>query len=271
MRARGDTSAPTWTDEDVEPVTCCMCHEPGEPLYAVPPFAVVRCPRCRLAFVSPRLRPTALQEVYDDVGYFDGGVYGEPRSLAMRLQRTWTRGRLALLPRRAAGARLLEVGCGYGHFLAAARDRGYTVAGVELSRSAAAHAGGRLGLDVRQGQLADAQLTGGFHVIAAWDTLEHVPDPVAFLRTARGLLAPDGVLAFSTPYFSSLPARLLRERWWTLKPAEHIWHFSPAHHRLVFARAGLAVTRIVRNPLSPANLGRLDSLVGLAHVLHDPP
>lgn len=253
-----------WTDEDVEPVNCCVCDEPGEPLYALPPFAVVRCPRCRLVFVSPRLRPAALQEVYDDVGYFDGGVYGEQRSVAMRLQRTWTRGRLALLPRPAPGVKLLEIGCGYGHFLVAAREKGYAVAGVELSRPATAHARERFGLDVTPGQLAAAALPGGFDVIAAWDTLEHVPDPVAFLRTARDLLAPGGLLAFSTPYISSLPARLLRQRWWTLKPAEHIWHFTPAHHRLVFARAGLTVTRVVRNPLFPANLGRLDSLVGLA-------
>lgn len=265
-RRRGAAPVRSWTDEDVEPVRCCVCDEAGDRLYDVRPFAVVRCPRCGLVFVSPRLRAQALQEVYDDVGYFEGGVYGEQGSLAMRLQRTWTRGRLNLLPAAVAGARLLEIGCGYGHFLAAARDRGYDVAGVELSRPAAAYARERLGLDVRRGQLADAGLTGGFDVIAAWDTLEHVPDPAAFLRVACSLLAPGGVLAFSTPYFSSLPARLLRQRWWTLKPAEHIWHFTPQHHRLVFARAGLAVTRIVRNPLAAANLGRLDSMVGLARV-----
>lgn len=260
--------APTrvWTAADVEPVTCCVCDEPGEPLYDVPPFGVVRCPRCRLAFVSPRLRSGSLQEVYDDVGYFEGGVYGEPDSAAMRLQRIWTRGRLDLIGAPPPGGRLLEVGCGYGHFLAAAADRGWAVTGVELSRPAAAYARDRLGLDVAQGQLADADLDGGYDVVAAWDTLEHVPDPVAFLRVVGGLLAPDGLVAFSTPYFSSLPARLLRARWWTLKPAEHIWHFTPAHHRLVFARAGLQVTRLVRSPLAVANLARFDSLVGLARL-----
>ena len=264
-----DSSTPEWTAADVEAVTCCLCDQPGRLLYDLAPFALVRCPRCRLAFVSPRLRQEALQRVYDDVGYFEGGVYGADHSTAMRLQRTWTDGRLDLLPPPSAGPRLLEVGCGYGLFLAAARDRGYDVAGVELSQPAARHAREAFGLAVEQGQLAEAKLSGRFDVITAWDTLEHVPDPVAFLRTARGLLADDGVLAFSTPYFSSLPARLLRTRWWTLKPAEHIWHYTPEHHRLVLARAGLVVTRIVRNPLARANLGRLDSLVGLARRLPD--
>lgn len=271
----GDIGARTraWTAADVELVTCCVCNEAGELIYDLPPFALVRCPRCGLAFVSPRLRREALQEVYDDVGYFEGGVYGAQRSPAMVLQRIWTAGRLGLvrsaLSRPEAGARMLEVGCGYGLFLAAAAERGYDVTGVELSHPASQHARSALGLRVHQGQLDGSELDGPYDVIAAWDTLEHVPDPVAFLRVARTLLADDGVIVFSTPYFSSLPARALRTRWWTLKPAEHIWHFTPRSHQLVFTRAGLAVTRILRNPLAAANVGRLDSLVGVARRLPD--
>ncbi|MGI8693745.1 MAG: class I SAM-dependent methyltransferase [Geodermatophilaceae bacterium] len=271
----GNAGAPTraWTAADVEPVTCCVCGEVGTPVYDLPPFGVVRCPRCRLTFVSPRLRTEALQEVYDDVGYFEGGVYGGHWSPAMVLQRTWTAGRLRLvrsaLSRHGAGARMLEVGCGYGLFLAAAVEHGYDVTGVELSRSASEHARTVLRLNVHQGQLDDAVLDGPYDVIAAWDTLEHIPDPVAFLRTARELLADDGVLVFSTPYISSVPARLLRTRWWTLKPTEHIWHFTPRTQQLVFARAGLTVTRFLRNPLTMANFGRVDSLVGVARRLPD--
>lgn len=262
-----------WTAADVEPVSCCVCGETGTPVYDLPPFAVVRCPRCRLTFVSPRLRPAALQQVYDDVGYFEGGVYGGQWSAGTLLQRVWTAGRLDLvgsaLARPVAGARMLEIGCGYGRFLAAAATRGYDVTGVELSHTASRHAREQLGLRIHQGELAAAPLQGRYDVIVAWDTLEHVPDPVAFLRSARAVLADDGVLAFSTPYFSSLPARLLRTRWWTLKPTEHIWQFTPDTHRLIFARAGLTVTRILRNPLAVANAGRLDSLVGLARRLPD--
>jgi 2-polyprenyl-3-methyl-5-hydroxy-6-metoxy-1,4-benzoquinol methylase len=218
------------------------------------------------------------------VGYFEGGVYGSGVSSddgassaggrwspAMLLQRTWTAGRLALVDRErggaAAGGRLLEVGAGYGLFLAAAREAGWTTSGVELSRTGAEHAQDTLGLDVFCGQLEDAPLTPGFDVVCAWDTAEHVPDPLSFWRTVRSLVADDGVVLFSTPYVSSLPARLLGTRWWTLKPTEHIWHFTPRTHALVLARAGLALTRVIRSPLAPANAGRLDSLVGVARPI----
>jgi SAM-dependent methyltransferase len=270
------TTLPQWTAADTEEVACCLCGIPGRLVHDVAPFGVVRCPTCGLVFISPRLRPEALQRLYDDAGYFEGGVYGDGvagdgrLSPAMLLQRTWTAGRLRLLDRlrgRPAGGRLLEVGSGYGLFLDAARRTGWTTSGVELSRTGAKHAQGTLGLDVFCGQLADAPLDPGFDVVCAWDTVEHVPDPLDFWRTVRGLVADDGVVAFSTPYVSSLPARLLGTRWWTLKPTEHIWHFTPRTHALLLARAGLALTGVVRSPLAPANAARLDSLVGIARPI----
>lgn len=261
-----------WERTDTEAVACCVCHREGRPIYDLDPFGVVRCPRCQLVFVSPRLNPKALQQMYDDVAYFegDGSVYGRAArfSPGMFLQRQWMRGRLDLagreLGRPASGARLLEIGCAYGLFLDAARGRGYDVIGVELSQAAAEHARAELGLTVHSSQLADAPLDTPFDVICAWDTIEHVPDPVEFWRAVRGLVADDGVVLFSTPYFSSLPSRLLRERWWTLKPTEHIWHLTPRTHRTVAAEAGMTVTRTLLNPLSRANFARLDSLVGVA-------
>lgn len=268
----GDREAQGWTESDVEPVLCCLCHEPGRTLYERPPFAVVRCPRCGLVFVSPRLTSDALQRLYDEPAYFDDVVYGTSRwSPAMVLQRTWTAGRLALLREQVPPpARLLEIGSGYGHFLAAARDAGYRVRGVELSRTGVANARDRLGLDVLAGQLADDPDPEPADVVCFWDTLEHVPDPLAFLTEVRARMSgPDALAALSVPSFASLPARLLRSRWWTLKPEQHIWHFTPDTLRLLAARAGLVITRVVTNPVAGSNAGRLDSLVALARPLPD--
>ena len=267
-----DPGTAQWSAADVEPVRCCLCHEPGRPLYERPPFAVVRCPRCGLVFVSPRLTSDALQRLYDEPAYFDDVVYGTSRwSPAMMLQRTWTAGRLALLwDHVRPPARLLEIGSGYGHFLAAARDAGYQVRGVELSRTGVAHARDRLGLDVLAGQLADDPDPELADVVCFWDTLEHVPDPLAFLTDVRARMAgPDAVAALSVPSFASLPARMLRARWWTLKPEQHIWHFTPDTLRLLAARAGLVISRVITSPVSPGNAGRLDSLVALARPLPD--
>jgi SAM-dependent methyltransferase len=265
--------APAWSVGDTETTVCCLCGVPGDALHTVPPFGVVRCPVCGLVFVSPRLSGQALQRIYDEPAYFDGGVYGDRSrwSPAMVLQRTWTHGRLAEIARLCPPpARLLEVGSGYGLFLAAARDAGYRVRGVELSRTGVRVARDELGLPVVAGQLADAP-TDPADVICFWDTLEHVPDPLAFLRQVRTRLAGGGTIAMSVPDISSAPARLLGVRWWTLKPEQHIWHFTPRTLALVAARAGLVITRVVRSPVRAANIGRLDSLVAYGRALPQRP
>lgn len=259
-----------WTAADTEQVQCCVCHQWGEVRLRLDPFALVRCPNCALQFISPRLNPQALQRFYDQPSYFeDGGVYGDKAggfNPAMALQRIWTKARLAgIARRRPAPASLLEVGSGYGLFLLAAQRAGYDVRGVELSAEGARQASER-GLQVFCGQLADAPATPA-DVVCFWDTLEHVPDPLAFLRQVRSRLAEDGVFALSIPYVSSLPARVLRARWWTLKPEQHIWHFTPATLRTVAARAGLVVTDVITSPVSPANLTRTDSLVAFGRAI----
>ncbi len=259
-----------WSAADTETTVCCLCGVAGRPVYRLPPFGVVRCPVCGLVFVSPRLTSAALRRLYDEPSYFEGGVYGDRSrwSPAMVLQRTWTRGRIARLRRRIPPpARLLEIGSGYGLFLSAARDAGYRVRGVELSR-AGVRAAGELGLDVFGGQLADAPDEPA-EVICFWDTLEHVPDPLAFLEQVRSRMAPGGTIALSVPYVSSVPARLLGRRWWTLKPEQHIWHFTPRTLSLVAARAGLVITEVIRSPLCAANVGRFDSLVAFGRALPD--
>lgn len=265
----GMADGTSWSAADTEATVCCLCGVPGEVVHRRPPFAVVRCPICALVFVSPRLTAPALQRLYDEPAYFEGGVYGDRTrwSPAMVLQRVWSHGRLADLARlRPPPASLLEIGSGYGLFLAAARDAGYQVRGVELSHTGVQVARSELGLDVVEGQLADAP-TDPVDVICFWDTLEHVPDPLQFLRQVRARLAPDGVIALSVPSVSSLPARALGSRWWTLKPEQHIWHFTPRTLALVAARAGLVITSVVRSPVRAANAGRLDSIVAFGRAL----
>jgi len=59
-------------------------------------------------------------------------------------------------------------------------------------------------------------------VVASYFVLEHVVDPVSFLRECRRLLRPDGALILEVPdigIYSRNPAALY---WW-----EHVNHFSP--------------------------------------------
>jgi 2-polyprenyl-3-methyl-5-hydroxy-6-metoxy-1,4-benzoquinol methylase len=259
-------------DTLLETVPCFRCGDPGESLFDVAPYGVRRCGTCGLVFISPRLDEEGRHRLYDTADYFEGRVYSDNGTadeggMATWLQHRWSAGRLAAIDAYRGGRRgaMLEVGCAFGLFAEHARRGGYDVTALELSSVAAAVARERVGMDVYEGHLEDAPYPDGdFDVVVAWDVVEHVPDPSTFLAKIHALLRPGGTVALSCPTVASLPARALRDRWWTLKPDEHIWHFAPRTLAAALTDAGFSGVAISANPLRRGNLGRLDSMLALA-------
>src|SRR5882762_8621513 len=105
---------------------------------------------------------------------------------------------------------LLDIGCGTGNFLAAARDRGYSVTGIELDRNAARFAKERLSLQsifpLTIAEFAEQYADERFDVATFFEVLEHQTSPVEFLQKVKACVRPGGVVALSVPN---------RERWQT--------------------------------------------------------
>jgi SAM-dependent methyltransferase len=100
---------------------------------------------------------------------------------------------------RGTRGALLDVGCGIGNFLVAARDAGWKVAGLEVSEKAAAIARSR-GLDVETGRLEESRWPAGtFDVVTLWDVVQHLEAPAVTLRIVHEKLRPGGVVFFETP------------------------------------------------------------------------
>lgn len=103
------------------------------------------------------------------------------------------------------GGKMIEVGCGAGDFLVMARQRGFTVSGVELTPSLAAAAREKLGDVVQTGDAMKLELPAHESaVVVMLDVIEHVQDPAALLARLRGALAPGGKLVVFTPNHASL-------------------------------------------------------------------
>jgi 2-polyprenyl-3-methyl-5-hydroxy-6-metoxy-1,4-benzoquinol methylase len=125
-----------------------------------------------------------------------------------------------------SSGRLLDVGCSCGYFLEVAAARGFDVHGVEFSRSAIAAAAPHVRPHIFEGTLDDMPDKGLFDVVSAFDLIEHVHDPRAFLRRCAGLLKPGGVLLISTPDTGHFLRFLMRSRWPMLQPMQHLSLFS---------------------------------------------
>jgi SAM-dependent methyltransferase len=122
---------------------------------------------------------------------------------------------------------LLDIGCGTGNFLAAARAAGYEVSGTELDRNAAGFAKEKLGLPRVFGLtiegFAEKYPDEKFDVVTFFEVLEHQAEPAAFLEKVKSCLRPRGHIGLSVPN---------RERWLTGPdvfdyPPNHFLRWSP--------------------------------------------
>lgn len=153
------------------------------------------------------------------------------------------RAKLAYVQRFCApGARLLDVGASYGHFLAAAQ-KAYKASGIEVSAAAAEWGRTTFGVNVTVGSVYELSKgrEAACDAITFWDVIEHLESPGAALDEIRRTLAPGGWLFVSTPDAGSLAATLMGARWHYLDPVQHINLFSRANLVRLLSDRGFTV------------------------------
>jgi SAM-dependent methyltransferase len=168
------------------------------------------CGACDLHFWNPREMP--------DASWYERVYIGRDHQL-MPLEpghKYFLSDRLA--PR---GGELLDVGCGTGNFLVAARDAGYHVSGTELDGGAARFAAVQVGMPrIFPLTIVDfvARYPGTkFDVVTFFEVLEHQAAPEEFLKGVKSCLRSRGYIALSVPN---------RERWLT---APDVLDYPPNH------------------------------------------
>ncbi len=134
--------------------------------------------------------------------------------------------------------KLLDIGCGDGSFLVAARDAGWQVMGTELNPQSARSAG----LDVKEA-INQVPTSNQFDCITLWHTLEHMADIKGTLAQLAKLLKPDGKLIISVPDNGGVQAKLFRHKWLHLDVPRHLYHFDAGSLRYCLTSAGYSIQR----------------------------
>ncbi len=107
-----------------------------------------------------------------------------------------------LLARRIPPARVLELGCAHGGYVALLGWAGYAAVGTEMSPWVVDYARLSFGIDAFAGPIeAQSFAPRSFDVIVLNDVLEHLPTPAATLAHCARLLAPDGFFVIQTPEY----------------------------------------------------------------------
>lgn len=159
------------------------------------------------------------------------------------------RGLLSDLSRRVKGKRLLDVGCGKGHFVFRAQEAGWDSLGIEVTDAAVSVAQRFESPVIKQDFL---EMKGReFDVVSMFELVEHLEEPRKFLAKAQEVLAPGGMLFVTTPNRVSLDARLAGSKWRAYDP-EHLVLFSPPQLASLIRDEGFEIVKLATRNLSPS-------------------
>ena len=118
--------------------------------------------------------------------------------------------------------RLLDIGCGMGGYLLAARRLGLEVVGVEPSTAHSRAAVEVFGLDVRQGYFHSADFEEPFDYAILSHVIEHIYLPGQLLEDVYRIIKPGGCIVVITPNCGSFSAKVTGKYWSMYKPVDHV-------------------------------------------------
>jgi len=238
----------------VEWIVCPLCSTKAEKkLYQEGDYCMVRCLRCGFIYQNPR---PAQQELLNAYQTYLPETEEEIEAWGRMMEPVFRRG-ADLIERHISQGRLLDVGSGYGFFLALMQSRGWEVMGLEVSPTGADYGRKRWGLSILPQPWERALFPEGeFDVVTAFYVIEHLPDPLAFLREVHRIVRPGGMILLRYPHTTPIKAILslmrIRNRLYHLP--FHLSDFSPRTMRRALEQSEFrGIETVIGGFTAPAN------------------
>ena len=212
---------------------------------------IVRCGECTHLYPHPMPLPVGdLAALYADTeDYFSAHDVEEKKRVG---------GELLKLIEKKIGFKgnLLDLGCGRGELLWAAREAGWKPEGVDPSPAHLEWARTHLGIEGRLGTIEEAGFPAEqFDAIIMGGVIEHLYDPYATLTEVWRVLKPGGVFFFDAPNEDGLYTKTgniyqrAQGRDWVVNLAPtfapyHVQGFNPKSVRRLLQRVGFEVDSV---------------------------
>jgi SAM-dependent methyltransferase len=211
----------------VERIACPLCSAKGaRTRHQEGDYIMVRCLECGFIYQNPRPSEEERLTSYQD---YLPQTAAEIEAWRMMMEPVFRKA-ADLIEQYMPGGRLLDVGTGYGFFLDLMQSRGWEVMGLETSLPGARYGQKRWGLEILPQPWEKASFhEKEFDVVTAFYVIEHLPDPLAFLKEVYKILRPGGMIVLryphTTPIKTILSLMRIKNRLYHLP--FHLSDFSP--------------------------------------------
>ena len=215
-------------------------------------FRVVQCRICGLIYVNPRPPEEEIYKYYPDTYSWKETLTAESKitRIIRKLEKiyryhllNYETSKVVKVAKRKTG-KLLDIGCGTGDRLDIFRRLGFDTYGVEISQSAE-YARGHLGLNVKQGNLFDANYPDSFFdIITLHNVLEHTHNPQNIIAELRRILKEDGIVVIQVPNTECTQFKLFKKRWTAVDVPRDLYYFNGRLLKKILAKENIVIKKI---------------------------
>jgi 2-polyprenyl-3-methyl-5-hydroxy-6-metoxy-1,4-benzoquinol methylase len=211
-------------------------------------FELLRCSSCGFILTSAPPDETHIGAFYESdeyISHSDSGktfldkVYREVRKIMLSRKR-----RLVIRNTIKQTGKILDFGCGTGHFLNEMKRAGWDATGVEVNKKARDHAASGFGLEVFPPEAVRSLPDNEYDCITLWHVLEHINEPSDHFSEIKRLLKPGGAVLVALPNSDSFDALHYGNVWAAFDVPRHLWHFNPSTFSKFAAKAGFTITSL---------------------------
>jgi 2-polyprenyl-3-methyl-5-hydroxy-6-metoxy-1,4-benzoquinol methylase len=200
-------------------------------------FKIVTCVDCGFLFTNPRPNASSIGKYYESdtyVSHSDTNA-GLINKLYHLIKKKAIKNKIALINNlNTKNKTLLDIGCGTGTFLAAAKDKGWKVNGIEPNDKARNLANKNYTLNVLPENELNNYSNNSFSIVSMWHVLEHVHQLKERVKDIHRLLETGGYAVIAVPNYTSWDAHHYKEFWAAYDVPRHLYHFSPVTIKKLF-------------------------------------
>ncbi len=145
---------------------------------------------------------------------------------------------------------IIDVGCGDGFFLEAAKKRKWNVFGTEFSQEAI-DACIKRGIQITASPLDPNHYKRDFFdVITSFEVIEHINSPQNELKSFRSILRTGGVVYLTTPNFNSISRNFLKSKWNIISYPDHLSYYTRSTLKSLFKKSDFKLIKISTSNIS---------------------